>query len=223
MLRETSRPSRGERENTLDVTGRLGAFSDAVFAVALTLLALDMTRSVEAADWTALQRQLFGVIASFVIVGQYWIAHHNEVRLLAYIDRWFMWLNLVFLFFVVLVPVSTFFLVRYSGDSSLTLQPLWAYVLNMVLLGLGIEALWAYASKSHGGSYMDWLKPHKSYELRETHIRNWIPPVGYFLVGLISLIPAAAIWAQWLLFAPPVAYIIREWLWPRGTFERPAH
>src|SRR5262245_29553971 len=81
-------------------TERTAAMSDGVFGVALTLLVVDLN-----AHPTELLERLFPFAASFFVIALYWVAHHNEFAMLTKLrDRWVLWLNLVFLFFIVLQP-----------------------------------------------------------------------------------------------------------------------
>jgi uncharacterized membrane protein len=92
--------------------GRLEAFSDGVFAVAITLLALDLAVPVPGQE--ALGRQLvshwpsfaaYGV--SFLTIGIIWVNHHTLFRNFADVDRTMLFLNLLMLFFVVTIPFAT--------------------------------------------------------------------------------------------------------------------
>ena len=91
---------------------RIAAFSDGVFAIAITLLALQLDiPSGNGVDvWAALQNLWpsflsFGI--SFLVIGSYWIAHHRLFSVIERYDRRLLWLNLLSLFFIVLMPFST--------------------------------------------------------------------------------------------------------------------
>src|SRR2546421_9145047 len=92
---------------------RLEAFSDGVFAVAITLLALDL--AVAGPEGTgSLTDQLHGkwpaflaYLISFFMIGIIWVNHHALVRQITKADRTLLFLNLVLLLFVVLIPFST--------------------------------------------------------------------------------------------------------------------
>ena len=91
---------------------RLEAFSDGVFAVAITLLALDLT--VEGPGHGSLLEQLtrkwpafLAYLISFFMIGIIWVNHHALVRSIAKVDRLLLFLNLVLLLFVVLIPFTT--------------------------------------------------------------------------------------------------------------------
>jgi uncharacterized membrane protein len=91
---------------------RLEAFSDGVFAVAITLLALDLT--VEGPGHGRLIDQLYdkwpaflAYLISFFMIGIVWVNHHALVRSIIKVDRLLLFLNLVLLLFVVLIPFAT--------------------------------------------------------------------------------------------------------------------
>src|ERR1700736_2865862 len=102
-------------------TSRLGAFSDGVFAVAITLLVLQFT--VPQAEsghllGSLLQQwpQLVTYTASFLTVGVVWVNHHTIFRGLKEVDRTIQFINLVLLLTVVLVPYPTELLGRYLNS-----------------------------------------------------------------------------------------------------------
>jgi uncharacterized membrane protein len=95
-------------------TGRLEAFSDGVFAVAITILALNLTLDGPGRNRPSLAGQLaahwpaFAAYAvSFAAVGIIWVNHHTLLRNFSEIDRTLLFLNLLLLFFVVTIPFAT--------------------------------------------------------------------------------------------------------------------
>jgi uncharacterized membrane protein len=91
---------------------RLEAFSDGVFAVAITLLALNLTvagpghgtlASQLGSRWPAFVAYLI----SFFTIGIIWVNHHVLIKSIKTVDRMLLFLNLVLLLFVVLIPFST--------------------------------------------------------------------------------------------------------------------
>jgi uncharacterized membrane protein len=92
--------------------GRLEAFSDGVFAVAITLLALGLT--VKGPGHGLLAHQLahawpafVAYVVSFFTIGIIWVNHHALVSNFVVVDRTLLFLNLVLLLFVVMVPFAT--------------------------------------------------------------------------------------------------------------------
>jgi uncharacterized membrane protein len=91
---------------------RLEAFSDGVFAVAITLLALDLT--VAGPGHGPLIHQLYekwpaflAYLISFFMIGIVWVNHHMLIRSVITVNRTLLFLNLVLLLFVVLIPFAT--------------------------------------------------------------------------------------------------------------------
>ena len=73
-------------------TGRIEAFSDGVFAIAITLLVLDIGVPAEAFDdlWRGIADQwpaYLGYATSFLTIGALWLAHHGVFRRLRYADN----------------------------------------------------------------------------------------------------------------------------------------
>jgi uncharacterized membrane protein len=92
--------------------GRLEAFSDGVFAVAITLLALNL--AVKGPGFGSLAHQLghqwpgyVAYLISFFTIGIIWVNHHILLSNVVVVTRLLLFLNLVLLLFVVLIPVAT--------------------------------------------------------------------------------------------------------------------
>lgn len=124
---------------TLD---RVSAFSDGVFAIAITLLILPLTEAqvrdghvVE--DLLALQHQFLALFLSFAVIGGFWLLHHDDLRALTGASRRMLVANLVFLFFVVLLPFPTALLG--DGDSSAATI---IYAGSIIATSLSSLALW---------------------------------------------------------------------------------
>jgi uncharacterized membrane protein len=92
--------------------GRLEAFSDGVFAVAITLLALNLV--VAGPGHGPLLQQLadhwpafVAYVTSFFTIGVMWVNHHALMHNVARVDRTLLFVNLLLLLFVVLIPFAT--------------------------------------------------------------------------------------------------------------------
>ena len=120
---------------------RLLFFSDAVMAIAITLLVLDL-RVPEAPSGVG--RALLGLwpgylsyLFSFFIIGNYWLSHHRFFRPIVRYDDRLVLLNLVFLFFIALIPFSAKLIALH-----LTARPaVLVYSLNILPLGIVSTAL----------------------------------------------------------------------------------
>jgi uncharacterized membrane protein len=122
--------------------GRLEAFSDGVFAVAITLLVIDL--AIPEPGHGALGGQLashwpsFAAYAvSFFTIGIIWVNHHNLVRNFTAVDRPLLFLNLLLLFFVVTIPFATATMAAYLRDGGAD-APLAAVIYQGVLLGMSL-------------------------------------------------------------------------------------
>jgi uncharacterized membrane protein len=111
-------------------SGRLEAFSDGVFAVAITLLALNLAVGGPGPHQPALADKLSGnwptfvaYAVSFATIGIIWVNHHALLRNFSRVDRPLLFLNLLVLFFVVSIPFATSTIAAYlregNGDASL--------------------------------------------------------------------------------------------------------
>jgi uncharacterized membrane protein len=90
-------------------TARVEAFSDAVIAVIITIMALEL-RAPDGASLDAVRQRLPGLLVyvlSFVIIGIYWNNHHHLLRAAERISGAAMWANLFLLFWLSLIPVLT--------------------------------------------------------------------------------------------------------------------
>src|SRR5215470_5668536 len=91
---------------------RIEALSDGIFAVAMTLLVLDI-KPPAVMQATALPRELLALwprclsyVVSFLMLGIYWVGQHNQFHLIRWADRTLLWINVVFLMAISFVPFS---------------------------------------------------------------------------------------------------------------------
>jgi len=138
---------------------RLILFSDAVFAIAITLLVIEikipdrheMQLHEGISDQAILHSlgllipKFIGFFVSFMLIGLYWTVHHRMFGFVTAYDRKLLLLNLVFLFFIALMPFSTGFYSEYAGSELFTKQlkvPMTFYVLNFCLAGFVNYLMW---------------------------------------------------------------------------------
>lgn len=117
MIRRRAHP-----ESTLS-TRRLEAYTDGVFAIAATLLVLDLTSrtfgeiTTDAALWAAigaLAEPVLTFVVSFLLLSLMWITHVSQFEYIARIDGVGAWINNIRLLFIVLVPFTSSLLTDYS-------------------------------------------------------------------------------------------------------------
>jgi uncharacterized membrane protein len=127
--------------------GRLEALSDGVFAVAMTLLVLDLKAPTAQAIhsetdlWTALvvlSPKLLTYLMSFVTLGIFWLGQQAQFNLLERSNRDVVWVHIAFLMIVCLVPFSTALLSEFMEYRTALL----AYWANIFLLGMLLLAAW---------------------------------------------------------------------------------
>ena len=132
---------------------RISFFTDGVFAIAITLLVIEFKVPVidhptDALLWGRLVHMgllLLGFLISFCIVGYYWSVHH---RIFGYVEKYtsrLIWLNLMFLFSVVLLPFTSGLLGEYASETQLRL-PYGIYVVNICFTAMMNAVLWFYVS-----------------------------------------------------------------------------
>lgn len=134
--------------------GRLHALIDGVFAIAVTLLVLDLPRPGSSAHLAhdLLQRwpAYVAYLVSFVTVGILWIEHHGMMSAVRYVNRRFLERTLVFLLFVSIIPWPTALAAQYAkqgGSGARTAAVL--YAMTMMLMGLSFALGWRYLA-AHG-------------------------------------------------------------------------
>src|ERR1051326_7937395 len=106
-------------------TARLETLTDGIFAIAMTLLVLDIhvpdlvTATSNHELWSQLLimwPRILSFIISFIILGMFWVSHHTEFRFIKKLDNKLIWLNMFFLLFVSLLPFSAALLGRYTEN-----------------------------------------------------------------------------------------------------------
>jgi len=127
---------------------RIGGFSDAVFAVAITLLILTIDVPVVSdvselgSELKALWPKFLGFLISFLIIGFFWVAHHFIFNYLRRLTPGLLWLNLFFLMFIVILPFSSDLMSEYNNSKVAVMF----YGANMALASLMLLLLWMYMS-----------------------------------------------------------------------------
>jgi uncharacterized membrane protein len=141
---------------------RLILFSDAVFAIAITLLVIEIkipdreilkgqdggiSDAAIAYSLKLLIPKFIGFLISFTFIGLYWVIHHRMFGFVTNYNRKLLVLNLIFLFFIALMPFSTGFYSEFSGPELFEKQlkiPFTFYVLNFCCVGFVNYLMWRY-------------------------------------------------------------------------------
>jgi len=178
---------RGDPRAGYDV-GRLLAFSDGVFAIAITLLVLGIPLPILAnhgqlpGQLWHLKPNLIGFAVSFVLVGTQWIAHHRLLRQLDFANVTILWINLLLLMGICLVPFATSVLVQY-GD-----VPTGAITYAALQAGIGVVFV----------AYRLYLV-HCGIDVRHTLVLSWVPVLAFLVSIPVAFWSVNAAYAVWIV------------------------
>ena len=178
---------------------RMIFFSDAVFAIAITLLIIEIkvpeitlpVREQKLINALASGIPKFiGFIVSFFLIGLYWAIHHSIFGFVTKYTPKLLWINLLFLFGIVLMPFSASFFSEYVLELKKT--PVFVYTINICYLGLMNYFLWRYMTNPR----------YLLTEKLPAHLRNY-RSFRALLVPVIFIIMLI-----WYLFSPEYAIFI---------------
>jgi uncharacterized membrane protein len=192
---------------------RLAALSDGVFAVAMTLLVLDLHVPSEVAhsdrrlldELRHLGPPLSAYLLSFTMLGTFWLAQHTLMTLCERTDRTFAWWQLGFLFMVTLLPFSASLLAEYVSVA----VAVWVYWLNLLLLGVTL-GLGAWHLRRAG-----LVEESERPKLAIFRRRIVVAQIGYALAALIAIgntyasVIALAVVQLYFILSPRVPLIDR--------------
>lgn len=179
---------------------RMILFSDAVFAIAITLLVIEIKipeiHEAEVTDKLLLHKlrelipKFIGFLVSFLLIGQYWIVHHRMFGYVVNFNDRLIWLNIFFLLAVALMPFSTGFYSEYVLTKTMT--PVIFYTANIAALGFINFFMWRYISK-----------PGKNLT------ENLTQPMARFFSSRALAVPVIFIIFSFVyLYAPKIAFWI---------------
>lgn len=161
---------------------RLAALSDGVFAIALTLLVLDL--HVPAADaihderglWlglAAMAPRFVAYLMSFLTLGIFWVGQQTQLSLFARSDRDLTWMQIGFLLAVSITPFSTALLAAFI-TYRIALAVYW---LNILMLGATLFASLNYAARA------ELFKPEVTLDIRRASIRRIVTAQALYAAG----------------------------------------
>jgi uncharacterized membrane protein len=130
-------------------TSRVEAFSDGVFAIAITLLIIDVRPPHSApgelaGDLLGIWPSYAAYVVSFAIIGIIWVNHHDVFTRIVAIDRPLLFLNLFLLLTVAFLPFPTVLLADYLRAGTNSHIAAAVYSVNMTAIGLAFIAMWTY-------------------------------------------------------------------------------
>jgi uncharacterized membrane protein len=127
-------------------SGRVEAFSDGVFAIAITLLVLDLRVSGEGPLYHQLLAawpNYFAYVVSFLTIGIMWMNHHTILGHVKRVDRPLLVLNLLLLMGIVTIPFPTTLVAEHLTGIDGKVATV-TYGLVMIVMAAGFAALWVY-------------------------------------------------------------------------------
>lgn len=191
---------------------RVVLFSDAIFAIAITLLIIeiripDIPKEAlsDAKLWSSLVSiipKFIGFFVSFFVIGLYWLAHHRLFKFVNHCSEKLLWYNLLFMLPIVIMPFSTAFLSEYY--SATVRLPLGIYMVTICFAGFFSYRLWRLVGnpKNHLSRHLN--KVILSYNTT----RALIVPSVFVCVFLLSFIN---IWISYLIppFTPVATKLVK--------------
>ncbi len=180
---------------------RLIFFSDAVFAIAITLLVLDIQLPVNIAGLSnqellasllAIGPRYFAYIISFLVIGVFWMGHHHRFGSIRRYNRRLIFLNLLLLMAVAFIPFPTGVIAE-NGNRTGTIF----YALSIALAGLLTAAGWEYASRAR------LVDPRVTTRARNRETLRILMVPGVFMVSIaLAFIDPNLSRLAWLLTIP---------------------
>jgi uncharacterized membrane protein len=196
-----------QREGNEIEFSRIVAFSDGVFAIAITLLVLNLEipehlASGEIAHSLWEQREFFFAYAlSFAVIGRFWLVHHRFFSEVRAFDGRLIVLNLLYLGWIVLIPFSSEVLGEYGGTAAAIVL----YAAN--LTGVVLTGMWMAADARRAGLVETSPGAHREQRYRSLFIATVFLvsiPVAFVAPGI-----AAFIWLA-LFFDPAARFASAE-------------
>jgi uncharacterized membrane protein len=190
---------------------RIVNLSDGVFAIAITLLILDirvpdipenLVASELSGELLSLWPKYLGYFLSFVGISSFWLIHHSIFRPIRSYDRILLYLNFLFLMLVAFVPFPTSLLGEYGNHQ----LPVAIYAATLAVGRLLLTALHWYSTRD--GRLLE--QPQDPAAVRFFLIRGLtIPAIFLLSIGVSFFSVSAAIWT-WLIMLAVDAVILRR-------------
>ena len=176
-------------------TNRLEAFSDGVFAVAITLLVLEIHVPTGDHLWQELKDEwpsFASFFVSFCVIGIIWVNHHGLIDHLKRTDRVVLYLNLLVLMTVVFIPFSTALMAEHLKSGADETVAALFYALAFLAMGIAFNLYWTYIVKH---------RRELGVEIPDEEIRSM--SIGFMIGTPIYLVAVAM-----AFISPPVVLVI---------------
>jgi uncharacterized membrane protein len=180
----TGEPAQEQKRRGLR-TGRLEAFSDGVFAIAVTLLVLDLAVPASASKHllrsiAELWPSYLAYVASFSTIGATWLGHNAITEYLERVNTVFVRLNLLLLLVISFLPFPTRLFADYIGQDSNERVAATIYGLTFLVASTLLLVLWRYAL--HAGL----VRPDAEDEEIQLLTQRLTPGLGGYVILIIA-------------------------------------
>ncbi len=199
-------------------TGRTEAFSDGVFAIAITLLVLEIRvpESSFAHMWSGIAQQWPSYLAyatSFLTIGGIWMVHHGIFRRLQYANRELMLTNLLLLMAVAFLPFPTKLMAEAIHDTGAARAAAIFYGGALLVISLLVRLMWATAVRDRRV-----LTPDMSEKEINASAVSTTPNIGFYagVIVLAVFVPRVAVFG-YLVIAIVALLRMRGDRAPAGT------
>lgn len=188
---------------------RMEAFSDAIFAFAMTLLVIEIkvpdvpdgVMGDELGLWIVQQLPKFSIcILTFVVVGYYWLMHHRMFQIIRFHDNVILWLNLAFLLCISLIPFPTAIISEYAHETvAVVLYASFMAIANTLLL-----CIWLHAAEKR--RFMLASYPYAS--IKRTTVLGFAALAVFLLSIPLAFVSTNLAMLSWVLifFTQPILY-----------------
>lgn len=192
-------------ETTEDKFGldRIVFFSDAVIAIAITLLVIEITppeieselvNTQLANQVLAMWPKYLGFVVSFWVIASYWVVHHRMFRIITNYNRSMMYINLLFLMFIAFMPYTTALLFEYPAQTITVIM----YAGLVAAIGFTLFWLWTYVTHDKR-----LVGDHVTQSTIKSIAKNMlITPVMFLISMPIALINPLWAMYSWILLVP---------------------
>lgn len=204
-------------ETEASAVERLTFFSDAVVAIAITLLALELPvpEGLSTAElWQSVSHDWFEYVAfvlSFFVIAQQWVGHHRLFAVVIGVDRTLVALNFLWLFAIVITPFATRLLVPENVGEGIenTSQPLRLtfYALVQILAGVAMLLIMRHLRTAR-------LVRDDNDMYGPAWYLNMVYVVAAFAVSIPVAFLTDQAWVLWLVVPPVADALTRRWTRP---------
>jgi uncharacterized membrane protein len=195
---------------------RLESLTDGIFAFAMTLLVTSMILPGDATPTMSsgsallsLLPDFYHYIIAFFVLAAFWMSHHEQFSRVHHIDKNFLYINIISLFFVTLVPFSTSFIGDYNADVISTCL----FEFNLMILGLMFCLQWVYSTRNHRLVSPDYPET----EIRRRLYHGLILPF-VSLAGIVITVAGFHSSTMIYMTTPLVSYVV-NWFTKKGISE----